>query len=264
VTPRRRSPTATIGPGGAVKASARDLGNWLRFHLAGGLFEGKQLVDPKLLAETKAPHTIMRVEGTTAELNPETNLMAYAMGWNVSDYRGELLVAHAGALNGARTHVVLLPERNAGFAIMINVERGYSLYAMRHAIADILRDGRPSRDWNAHTLAFEKKTDEKGQQDREERLAKRAAGATPTRPLADYAGTYAHPAYGSLQVLAANGQLELQWQRIRVPLTHFQYDTFQAESPEIGLDESVRFSLDDERKVQALTLFGERFSRSGS
>lgn len=264
ITPRPRIDTATIGPGGAVKSSARDLGNWLRFHLAGGTFEGKQLVDPKLLAETKMPHMVIRLQDSTAELNPETNLQAYAMGWNVSDYRGETMVAHAGALNGARTHVVLLPERNAGFAIMINVERGYSLYAMRHAIADILRDGKPSRDWSAYYLAFDKKTEEKSRKDKEERMSRRVTDTTPTRPLAEYAGTYSNPAYGALQVSIANGQLMLQWQRLNVPLVHFQYDSFHAESPDDGLDEPATFSLDAERKVNSLTFFGERFSRSGS
>jgi CubicO group peptidase (beta-lactamase class C family) len=256
---RRPIDTTTIGAGGAIKSSARDMANWLRFHLAGGRFEGTQLVDAELLAETKAPHTVIRVEGTTRELNPETQLMAYAMGWNVSDYRGELLVAHAGALNGFRTHAVLLPKRNAGVVAMINVERGYSLYAIRHAIADLLTTGKVSRDWNAYYLAFDKKSEEKSEADKAARLAKRAPNTTPTRPLEEYAGEYENAAYGPLKVTVANGALVLQWQRITAPLTHYQYDVFDANAEDV--EETVTFALDDEKKVKSLTLFGERFEK---
>lgn len=256
---RRPIDTTTIGAGGAIKSSARDMANWLRFHLAGGKFEGTQLVDPELLAETKAPHTIIRLEGTTREVNPETQLLAYAMGWNVSDYRGELMVAHAGALNGFRTHAVMLPRRNAGFVVMMNVERGYSLYAIRHALADLLTTGKVSRDWNAYYLAFEKKTDEKSEKDKQERLARRALNTTPTRPLEEYAGEYANAGYGPAKVSVANGELVLQWQRITVPLTHYQYDVFDANNEDV--EETVTFTLDDEKKVKGLTLFGERFEK---
>jgi CubicO group peptidase (beta-lactamase class C family) len=257
IRPRRPIDTTTIGAGGAIKSNARDMANWLRFHLAGGKFDGTQLVDPEQLAETKAPHTVIRLEGTTREVNPETQLLAYAMGWNVSDYRGELMVAHAGALNGFRTHVVLLPKKNAGFAIMMNLERGYSLYAMRHAIADLLLHGKVSRDWNAYYLAFEKRTDEKSEQDKQERLAKRVQNTTPTRPLEEYAGQYDNAAYGPVTVTAANGELQMQWQRITAPLAHYHYDVFDANAEDV--EETVTFTLDDEKKVKGLTLFGERF-----
>ena len=257
IRPRRPIDTTTIGAGGAIKSNARDMANWLRFQLAGGTFEGKQLVDAELLAETKAPHTMIRLEGNTRELNPETHLMAYGMGWNVSDYRGELLVAHAGALNGFRTHAVLLPEQKAGFAVMMNLERGYSLYAIRHALTDLLL-GKPSpRDWNAYYLAFEKKTDEKSEKEKQERLAKRVPNTTPTRPLEEYSGVYENAAYGPVTITAANGELALEWQRIRAPLTHYHYDVFDAQAEDV--EEPVKFTLDDEKKVKALTFYGERF-----
>ena len=261
MTQRTAGDTTTIGPGGAIKSSVRDMANWIRFQLADGKFDGVQLLDPRLLAETKKPHTVIPMEGATADVNPETNLMAYAMGWNVSDYRGELMVAHGGALNGFRTHVVLLPARNTGFVLMINVERGYSLYAMRHAIADILRDGKPSRDWSAYYLAAERRSDEKDEKDKAERLAKRVSGTTPTRALEDYAGTYEHPGYGTVRITAKDGALVAQWQHITAPLTHFHYDVFRAESSEAGLDEMISFGLDEEKKVKSLTLFGETFER---
>jgi hypothetical protein len=167
------------------------------------------------------------------------------------------MVAHAGALNGFRTHAVLLPEQKAGFVVMMNLERGYSLYAIRHTIADLLLHGKASREWNAYYLAFEKKTDEKGEKDKQERRAKRAQNTTPTRPLEEYAGEYENVAYGPVTVTAANGALVLRWQRITAPLTHYQYDVFDANAEDV--EEPVAFTLDDEKKVKSLTFYGQRF-----
>ncbi|MEO8381251.1 MAG: serine hydrolase [Acidobacteriota bacterium] len=260
VTPRAAADTTTIGPAGAIKSSARDMGNWVLFHLSEGVFEGKPLVAAAQLAETKTPQTVMRMEGSSLELQPETNLMAYGMGWNIQDYRGEQLVSHGGALNGFRTRVSLLPKRKAGFVVMINAERGYSLLAVQNALADLLL-GKPSRDWNAYYLPVDRRIDEKDEQDRLARLAQRVPDTTPSRPLADYAGPYSNEAYGTATISLVNDTLNLQWNRRTAPLTHFHYDVFRTESKDNEFDETVSFTLDERKKVKSLTLFGETFVR---
>ncbi len=253
--------TTTIGAGGAIKSSARDMANWVRFQLAGGTFEGKQLVKPDLLAETKTPHTIIRLEGSTRDVNPETHLMTYAMGWNVQDYRGEQLVAHGGALNGFRTQVALLPKRNIGMVLLINAGRGWSIAGLRNAIIDMMLSGKPSRDWNTYYLTLDHDAELKAAKDKLERLAKRVPNTTPTRPLADYAGEYTNDAYGPLKVSLVDGSLVLEWIRIKAPLAHYHYDVFDAEEKAHALEETVTFGLDDEKKVAGLTFFGEKFVR---
>jgi CubicO group peptidase (beta-lactamase class C family) len=234
------------------------MGNWVRFQLGNGTFDGKQLVDPEQLQETKTPQTVMRLENLSRDANPETQVMSYAMGWNVQDYRGELLVSHAGALNGFRTHVDLLPKRNLGFVLMINVGRGFSLLALRNTLADMLT-GKPSRDWNAYYLMIDRRSDEKDEKERLDRMAKRVSGTSPTRALADYAGDYENRGYGKAKVTLVDGALVLQWNRASIPLTHFHYDVFHGESAYHDIDEMVTFTLDDEKNITGLSLFGETF-----
>lgn len=260
VAPQRPIDTTTIGAGGAIKSCARDMANWVRFQLSGGSFDGKQLVDPEQLAETKTPQTVMRLEGLSRDTNPETQVMSYAMGWNVQDYRGDLLVSHAGALNGFRTHVDLLPKRNLGYVLMINVGRGFSLLALRNTLADMLT-GKPSRDWNSYYLMIDRRSDEKDEKERLDRLAKRVSGTSPTHVLADYAGSYESPSYGDAKVTLVDGALMLQWNRLSLPLTHFHYDVFHAESAYHDVDEMVTFRLDDEKNITGLSLFGETFAK---
>jgi hypothetical protein len=75
------------------------------------------------------PVTVMRMEDLSRDVNPESNVMSHGMGWVIQDYRGELLVSHAGALNGFRTHVDLLPRRGSGFVVMANIGRGLGMIA---------------------------------------------------------------------------------------------------------------------------------------
>jgi hypothetical protein len=186
--------------------------------------------------------------------------MSYGLGWVLQDYRGELLVSHAGALNGFRTHVDLLPQRNSGFVVMINVGRGMALVALRNSLADLL-SGKPQRDWNAYYLMVDRRSDEKDAKEREERMAKRQSNTTPTRPLADYAGIYENRAYGPATITVVDGALVLQWARMTIPLTHFHYDVFTARSEFDDVDEEVVFDLDETRAIRSLSLFGETFVR---
>ena len=251
-----------VAPAGSIKSSARDMAQWIRLQLGNGTFGGRTLVSAEALGETKMPQTIIRVEGAVAESNPETNLEAYALGWVVQDYRGELLVSHGGALNCFRAHVDLLPKQKSGFVVLINAGRSAATAAMRNALADLLL-GKPSpRDWNAYYLALDRKSADKEAAEKLERTAKRHRDAKPSRELAAYAGTYEHPAYGPATIRVENDRLVLAWSRYAVPLTHFHFDTFDAVVEEDEIDEPITFRLGADGEVKGLTAFGEEFSRA--
>jgi CubicO group peptidase (beta-lactamase class C family) len=249
-----------IAPAGAIKSSARDMARWVRFQLANGTIDGKRIVSAAALEETKMPQMVIRLEGDAKANNPETNVQAYAMGWNVQDYAGDLLIAHGGALNGFRAQVDLLPKRNAGFVVLINEGRGLATVALRNAIADLLL-GRPPRDWDAYYLANDRRSDEKDEQRKRERQAKRRRDTHPTHPLADYAGTYENAGYGTATITVENDRLLLRWSRLALPLTHVHYDTFEAVSEAADVDEQVVFRLGSDGEVAGMTLFGEDFAR---
>ena len=253
------SDDTNIGPAGAIKSSARDMAQWLRFQLADGVIDGKRLVSEDALNETKAPQMPLRIDKQSRETNPFTHVQSYAMGWNVQDYRGELLVSHGGALNGFRTQVALLPDRHAGLVVMTNMGRGFGIIALRNSILDALLQASPSRDWNTVYLAVEKRADESEEKAKKERETKRVANTKPSHDLASYAGTYHDEAYGDAIVTLDNGALMLRWSRISVPLTHYHFDTFSAISEEDGVDEQVQFQLGTDGNVKSMAVFGEEF-----
>jgi CubicO group peptidase (beta-lactamase class C family) len=270
-----------LAPAGTIMSSANDMARWLRFQLAGGTIDGKRIVSAEALAVTRTPLMPIPLDRAAHELNPFSNVQSYAMGWNVSDYRGELLVSHAGALNGFRAQVAFLPYRNAGVVVMINVGRGYAGAALRNAILDLLLapsgaagfsppsatsppratspPSAPARDWNAAYADFEKAAEALAVGRVWQRESKRKPDAKPTHDLAAYAGTYHDPAYGDAVVAVENGALVVRWNNLTLPLVHSAYDTFTAVSETDDVDETVQFKLAPDGAVQSFTLFGEEF-----
>lgn len=249
-----------IAPAGAIKSSARDLAQWLRFQLANGVIDGKRLVSEEALRETKSPQMVIPMEASTREVAPETNILTYGMGWNVQDYRGQLLISHGGALNYFRTQVALLPKQNAGVVTITNAGRGYGVIALRDAILDRLL-GAQTRDWNKYLLDVEQRADAKDEAKKKEKEAKRHLETHPSRELAAYAGTYENAAYGKASVTLVNGALTLKYNRLEAPLTHVQFDTFNFSVPDEDLDEDVLFQLGTDGEVKTMKFLGEDFAK---
>src|SRR5690606_3206317 len=116
----------TAAPAGGLSSSASDLARWLQIQLALGKLPGEG--EARLYSEAVAremwsdqvPMPIREMPDPIAEMTPQFS--AYALGWNVQDYRGTRLVMHGGAVFGVLTVVVLVPEHDLGFSIQINAE----------------------------------------------------------------------------------------------------------------------------------------------
>ena len=245
-----------LGPAGTVKSTARDLAQWVRFHLAGGTVDGQRLVSAEALDETKMPQTVLRFEGTTRANNPETNLMSYGMAWVVQDHRGELLVGHSGSLNGFRARIDLLPKRQVGFVLLTNTGRAPALVALRNGLVDLLLDGKESRDWNAYYLDLEAKGKARSEARKREAEASRPKGTAPSHDVPAYAGAYANRSHGTMTVTAEDGKLVLTWNRMKGPLVHQVFDAFlwRVGEPD-NLEETVQFTLDARGSIEALKVF---------
>jgi CubicO group peptidase (beta-lactamase class C family) len=260
VSVHKTNPYDSLGPAGTIKSSARDLAQWVRFHLADGTIDGKRLVSPEALSETKKPQVVL---STDRDDYPETNISTYGLGWRVQDYRGELLVWHSGSLNFFRAQVALLPKARAGVVLLTNMNRGYGIIALRNGLLDALI-GEGTRDWNAYFLAHEEKLEANAKKSKAEKDAKRVKDTKPSRSLDAYAGTYSGPAYGDGRVDLVDGQLVLTWHRLRLPLTHYHFDTFTATNKVEEIDEQVTFALGADGQVKSLSVFGEEFFRSAA
>jgi CubicO group peptidase (beta-lactamase class C family) len=98
-----------IAPAGAINSNVRDMAQWLRLMLGGGVFEGKRLVSEKSFREL----TVKRIEiGKT---------MGYGYGWMLGEWEGHPIWEHSGGIDGFNAHVALMPNQKLGLCLLTNI-----------------------------------------------------------------------------------------------------------------------------------------------
>jgi CubicO group peptidase (beta-lactamase class C family) len=239
---------------GSINASARDLAKWVRFQLGDGTAGGKRLVSAQNLEETHRPQMVIRLEGLDRALHPDTEQMCYGLGWVIHDYRGRHVVAHAGAIDGFRAHLTLLPREKIGIVILANLHHTRMNLALCNALVDHLLD-LPRKNWNAYLQEQLRKEDAAAAERERQRQERRQLGTKPSRPLTAFTGKYEHPAYGTVRVTLEKGHLVWTWNSFQAPLDHFQRDVFALPLDVLGNPE-VSFDLDAEGNVIRMTVAG--------
>ena len=89
-------------------------------------------------------------------------------------------------------------------------------------------------------------------------VAASPAPVGPSLPLERYAGTFADPWYGNIQVAQADGKLRIDFKstpRMSGALEHWQYDSFIARFDDKNIEPAyVTFGLDADGKVERVTM----------
>ena len=244
-------------PAGLVAASATDMARWLQVQLAGGAVPGGGRVFSaaagKEMWTPVTPIPITPLPEPVAAITPGFD--AYALGWEVRDYRGARIVWHAGGLFGMTSTVVLIPERQVGFAIELNSEEAEPRHGLMWELIDHYL-GLPHQDWPAKFKAY-----------RAQRIAAAEAVVTaktkapakigPSLPLARYAGRYVDPWYGPITIGTGKRGLTVDFTptpRMAGRLEHYQYDTFVARFDDANIEPAyLTFALDADGKVARIT-----------
>jgi CubicO group peptidase (beta-lactamase class C family) len=258
VLDERRGLGRNAAPAGGISSSAADMGRWLAIQLAhGALPDGKRLFSEEASRQMWMPQVLVPITpypAPVAEATPQFS--AYALGWNVRDYRGVKIIEHGGAVFGVQTMVVLIPDRQVGFSLQINSEDGVLLRGLMFELLDHYL-GETKRDWVADFAAFKKARDAK-------MLAAARGGeaqkkpSRPSLPLAEYAGDYADPWYGPIAIRHENGRLRIDFKQtpdMAGTLEHWQYDTFRTRWDDRSIEPAyVTFALDAQGKVERITM----------
>ena len=269
-TPHRRNERGSIeaidwyemkepDPAGSVSASARDLGQWMRFHLNHGKMDGKQLVSAKNLDETHTPQNVIRMTPALEAMHPETSLMNYAMGWVVHDYRGQRVVAHAGLIDGFRVQITMVPEKKLGIAVLTNFQDARMTTAVSCTLVDVYL-GLKRRNWDEYLLKVVKDEADAQSARRKEKDKQRQPDVKPTRELPAYVGVYEDEAYGKMEIKLQGNALVLKWNSYSPPLNHFKGDAFTVELGSAGISD-VEFKLAPKSREVVSFKFAEPVGR---
>lgn len=242
-----------MAPAGSIISSARDMAQWLRFHLGDGLFGGKRLVGSAPLREIHSPQILTGGGGGNDSL---TRFHAYGMGWFVEDYREALVWQHGGNTDGMTTAMGMLPERKFGVVVLSNLH-GSPLpgILMRYLFDRQL--AAPMRDLSAEALARSATQRRRADSTERAQAALRVAGAQPPLPLSAFAGTYADSLYGEAIVSLDAGRLSMRRGEWSAPLEFWSGSNFRwGELPSAAIQSLfVRFDATPDGKVRTL-MFG--------
>ena len=255
--------TATIAqnaaPAGGLAISANDMSRWLLTQLGRGRIPGS---DKRLFTEAQSdemwtgvvPTPIRHFPAQFAATEPNFNL--YALGWDISDYRGEKVVGHDGAVLGSQATIALLPEKNVGIFIAANSEDGEIILGLRDELLDHYL-GAPLSRWpeKFHEWKIGRLNEAAKQV---QTAAAKPAAIGPSLPLERYAGDYTDPWYGTIKVRQSGKGLTVDFPHssgMEGPLTHYQYDTFRT-NPALDWVEPayVTFSIGADGKVDRVTM----------
>ena len=246
-------------PAGGLAISANDMARWLLIQLDAGKLPGQ---DGRLFSE--AAHEEMWKPMQLQPISPVPDVLklaqpmfsTYALGWDVQDYRGAKIIWHGGAVLGFKTAVVLIPDKKVGFSIEINSEDSELVVGLMYELLDHFL-GLPNNAWPEKVIAYKQEMLANGLKQLHNKTES-PAKVGPSLPLVRYAGTYADPWYGNIQVDSSRKGLFIDFKstpRMRGSLEHWQYDSFITHFEDKTIEPAyVTFGLDAEGKVARVTM----------
>jgi CubicO group peptidase (beta-lactamase class C family) len=242
-------------PAGGINTGAADIAKWLIVQLdSGRLNGGARLFSPLTTRQLWTLVTPIPFGNPPPELAPlKRNFNGYALGFNVTDYRGRRVVTHTGGLPGYVSRLLMVPDLRLGIAVLTNQESGAAFDAIAYRILDHYL-GAPPFDWVAGYKALNARIDSLTAVELAKATAERDTASRPSLPLARYAGTYTDAWYGDITIALENGKLVIRFSHtpsLVGDLEHWQYDTFIARwrDRELRADAYVTFALDPDGSI---------------
>src|SRR6266536_6024062 len=246
--------TDGLAAAGAIISNIEDMSHWLIALMNDGQYTGKQILPPEVLKATLEPAIALpNVEGETRGFWEIFN-SAYGMGRQTSSYRGHFLTYHGGALGGFYSQVSFMPQEHLGVIVFVIGEHCSSLInTVSYSIYERLLALTPT-PWSERRLEIYQKGKRAGTEARAKAGAERVPDTKPSHPLEAYAGEYEHPAYGTLKIAVKEHQLQFDFHRVQLPLSHFHYDRFDTPDDERDGKWSVNFGTNPQGEVDKATM----------
>lgn len=203
-------------PAGSIYSSVDDMVKYLQFRLAGGRVGTQQLVSPVNFALMETPQTPLGQ-------NEFFEFPSYGLGVQLNTSAGHAEISHSGGIDGFAANIAWFPNDGVGIIVLTNgpdaVIPGLIKLDLRDRLLGLPRIDRAP-------LLRKARADAAARAAAAPAPASRVAGTRPSHDLAAYAGTYAHPGYGTMTIGLGDSGLELRYDGFVIPLTHDHFDVF--------------------------------------
>lgn len=246
--------TEGLAAAGAIISNIEDMSHWLIALMNNGKYAGKQVLSPTVLQATLEP--AIALPNSAGEVRGWWELLnrAYGMGRWTASYRGRLIAFHGGDLPGFHSQVSYMPNERIGVIVFVIGDHIAPLYnPISYNVYERLL-GMDQVAWTDRLLDIRLKNKKAGTEARSKAGYGRVPNTKPSHPLEEYAGEYEHPAYGTLKIGLKNGQVQFEFHKIALPMTHFHYDRFDTPDDERDGKWSVNFSTNPQGDIDKATM----------
>jgi hypothetical protein len=210
----------TAPAGSVIHSSIEDMARWVRFNLSGGRVGDKQLIRRETLAEMHSPQVVVG-----ADPSAPSPRAAYGIGWFVDSYNGRACILHGGYVDDVNSDIMLFPQERLGIVSFVNFGPPTLARLINQHCFDLLSGLTSSQSLQDKLAIYEQKVADSATR---VRAAQRVANTSPSHSPREYAGLYAHPAYGTIEIQCNDQNLTLKRGELVLMLEHWHYDAWVA------------------------------------
>jgi CubicO group peptidase (beta-lactamase class C family) len=252
---------ATMNSAGGHVATLHDLARWTIVQMDEGKIDGKQVFP---VAAIRLSHRLIaRHTVAGSKRFGYFDREGWGAGWDLGSYHGEPMVSRFGGYSSFRSHLSMLPRRRIGVVAQVN---GPGAGGATDLIAALVYDLEAGRV-NARAAATARLDSLLALQPAARARAaaadslRRTRQRPLTRPIADFAGSYGHEAFGTVTFMTRGEVLRYRWGVLEGPTEVSDAGLHQIRIEIAGMGNTVAFRFDGPGAARSLALMGQTFAR---
>lgn len=252
---------ATMNSAGGHLSTLQDLARWTIVQMDSGSIDGKRVFPAQAIQTSH--RLIAKQTRDQAKKFAFFNREGWGAGWDIGTYEGERMVSRFGSYHSTRSHLSFLPNRRIGTVVMASAGPSMVTDIIAVFVYD-LEAGRP----DARSRAAARMADlNKGLANAKKSVAtqdsvRAARQRQPLgRPLADFAGSYEEPSFGTISFIIRDGRLAYRWGALYGPVEIFDASKNQMRVETAGSGNVASFVFGESGSAQSLQLQGVTFTR---
>ena len=217
---------AAMSPAGSINSSVNEMSNWVISWINGGKFKGKAVLPASYVTEAMSSQMVVSSALPDKE-NSDVHLSNYGYGWFLASYKGHYRVEHGGNIDGFSASTSFFPSDSVGIVVLVNQNGSSVPSVVRNILADRMLNVSKT-DWNTNLKAKQDKALKDQKEAEKTKSSSKVKGTRPSHSKQEFSGRYAHPGYGSFDLVVERDSLFAKFKLTKLWLRHYHYDVFEA------------------------------------